>query len=1228
MLNSLMRLVLVIALALSAMLLPDIALALSDPYSQDEYLMTHMGINYQWLFFNMISNSTQTLYYVAMAFALIGGVVILILPKFQKAMVIIPYMFIMFIVLIGPYDSDIFFDDVTINNSERVAPGDYNTMFKYRGCNAGATCEASTLGGLPRAVDITGQSDALNKPATTGLNEVKGYTPQIAIINFTNKIQSALVDTLFSNMPKSVADVQSESAVMDSSQLSVDDLAIQYEIGMFNKVCYSKSSSTSLSKFQDRVALEQSGSKEVLNRRWNLAWDSFTLRDAKKLNDYFYLKNTGAFTERKVLLFPVRAEGLVGYIRGITPQEYGSTDMDPTNPSKLKKIADLENFWNSYVKGTDTNIGKEMFLGRPTHNQSPLLGDKSNLLTTGKSYGYFFHDSNSVGQTLSSYVGQAAALWLSAHMEILREGKKAFPRVLYREPEFSTLGSALGSAKTTSYGDISANWSSYTNVPTNQAAFNAELKGFPKESAVWHLPVALRIPQNTGVGNPYGMKAGPAYDSTNQYSYRVTNCAEFHRALQDRYIDKVENDKEMLIALTDSSTKSAVSSNGAGNGSNMKINASSNFADIQGDLSNIADAYIRSYRTKNGGAMPSDDMVREYLRGYVLTDNSSENMMTRIGKSGAFSGLSTTVASVGESIGGWAMEIISWFIGVAAQLFYVFARALAFYGLAISLMVTPVIYMMGLIIPGWSMQIILAPIAAVLYFKTVSISFLLIEFFISALRISESIYAGGTIEHALYTFIAAAAYMGAFGFAGFLLFGLGSAGGMVQQLGGKMDAAAAQGAGQLSRTVSTPLKTAAAGAGMVVAGKASATVTGTIASKRDGEGRKWFNQGGAPLDKDGNPLASAFQVGQKEGGDVWHALGDSIKRIPVVGGLASESFNAGRQAKSTGQMMDSINKSAHLKGEEPLNYDQVRKKIDDRGYAKQSIQHLYAAGEQDAATELAFKNLDMFSPSEQNDIMRRKMKVSGQSSGTIPITGKNADGESVFIDSFMDTIESGSFVKNYAEKHGLDTSDAKKQIFGIVNDSLYQANEDNDKYFSAFSTKNEDGNIEGGFKISKEMRNNNEEGYNKVTQMLEDGIGAKGFNNRYSSTSGDDVFINDTFEPPSKGEGTAQGQNHGVDPTTPGSGGPTRVDTSTAEQNNTDANTHTNSRDNTIVPQNTDLDGEQLGRDIAKGMKDEMNSSVSQFGNQYNKEGMFYMTSKQKKSVDEKNKAKPEDDES
>jgi hypothetical protein len=1216
---------------------PNTALAIAPPYMFKEYLMTQMGFNYQWLLFNYLSSPLNALFYVALALAVIGGLAILIVPRFQKLTVIVPYLVLALIVLVGPYQSSIFFNNVSVPANEFVVPGDNTTMEKHDSCNSGSGA-CTNVAGAQSTREATGQVDVIARLNAMGLgmaaDDVYGFAPQTAIIHFANKAQNNIKRGLMGLGPGKTQAVLAQAKVKNSDEFKVDDTAMNYHKSLFQMACPAYAEQALVRTDVPEIGGSVSAF-DILKTWWgddsdtmkSMGWQYFTLRDARNLNDYYYAYRNA---NKGALVYPVRAEGLVAYVTRMT-----TTDLFGDTATHLAN----NNAWYA-------DLDSEAFLGSPQYNQSPLR----NQLALIQRY---YDNSNSSGADVAKYSNNIIGTWLRVYGRLLNEG--FFPDFIYREPEGLTLNAPpLATAGTNP--NMTIPWSlasmTYDGDIITKEYLDSELDTF--DDYVWDLPVALRIPAagENIPGDPYRVNA--SYDSRNEYSYRVTNCAEFHMALEDRYLDKVEQERDMPVALTQDSTNPAVNVNN--NGTSVPIDVSSPFSEALSDLSTAADGYIDTALAIYS-FLPTPGNMTKWIANTVLdARGDKENQKNDAGamdtglEMAAFSGFSTGVATVAEFLGGWVMEMISWFVGVAAQLFVIFAMALANYGIALTLMITPFIYLVGLAVPGWSMQVLLAPLAAIMYFKAVSISFIIIDFVIGNMKLAEdAIYSSGTIEHALYTFIAAAAYMAAFGLAGFLLFGLGSAGGLVQHLGGKMDASAGQGAGALSRAATTG--TVLAGSTLASGGTAfgKQTVKGAIEAKKAGA-----TTGGALK----HGLNYGARTGLKEGADVFRGAASALKRVPVVGAAADEVFNAWGESDSTAKTLKAQDAGARIRGEGSMGkrYGKVMSEAKKRQQLQQNATMLRASGDIEGAFSLQLDSLSTLSPGDQNFVGRNIAKQTGNSSSTIPVQGKDSKGENQFIDSFFDSIESGSTINKIADARGIKDKDAAKQeVFKTVGEGMIKGNLDKEPYktFSKFSdvaeediprmTKDENGNdvqaedktgkklwiarkgdVIGGFAVSDRYKNDPNNNYNEVSKLLDQG---EAYEHKFTNPkTGQETFITGSYTPRNAAEARKAVDGSGDDTPPTGGGAPTRPSGGAPGGDGAD------SRDNPASPAKLDVDGKQLGREMADGfnerLKDMGDGRLKGFGNQYEKQGGFYLTSKDKAAIDEMNKPNPDKDES
>lgn len=1047
------------------------------PLYQDEYLMMLMGTNYQWLLFNMFSNPMSGLHYVAMTFALIGGVAILILPMLQTLRVIVPFLILAVIMIVGPYNNPAFFTLGTSLNplpTYIVYPGQQAQYSYFIRCNTPGenVCASSTSPGkkinAALVSTVTGR-DRVNTLMGGGTN-VHGFAPQMAIIHYTNKIQALLASSLLKGIPKvgpmppTVTDV-AEMDAAQSDKFTPKSPELQYDKDLFSRVCKSYKDlafgETGLTADQMnaaggdlRAAYERFGFGSADNTKTNqMGYKYFTLKDVHDLHRYYYEfkeQNSGA------AVYPPKAEGLIAL------SAYGYTYPDIQSGDALDALI------LDYAPGALTPTGavvpgaggiiadtfrKQVFSVSDTDKPYSPLRAKDWMAAK-----YYGADGANPAGTVAAWKAAADMqdTFLRAQLAMINN-KQPMPGLIYREPaSYSSMDVIIagGGAKGDPFlGErVSVPWTNgevfaieKEKVPT-LAAYDQVMKKYTIGSmkAVMSMPVAIRLPiadsQNSpGVADPYIPAAGSGYSANNYNSLgsiRVTNCAEFHAALNDKYYTAVSRQNDMPVDVNPDLNNPGRQITVNGDGSDYPVPVDSVNAADHAAINTANTGFLSSVTSWVGSKYDAGvEKIKSYVAPAALTE--AESAMKNIAGSGVFSAFSGGLAGIAEWVGGWLMTIVSKFIGVAAKVFLRFAIALSNYGLALSLMITPIIYLMGLVIPGWSLQIIAAPLAAVLYFKTVAICAILIDFIIKQMQDSQLIYETGTIEYALYTFIAAAGYMSVFGVAGFLLFGLGNAGSLVQQLGGKMDAAAQQGAQGVAGTVTKPLLNA--GSHLATGAKAG---VGLMASMKGAEiaGRRGARKA--------DPNATEEEVravGKEQRQQVWDASVDSLKRIPVIGAGLAETFNASKEAKSNLEKLRTLREVAEKTGGTAPTGTEIRKSAEDRSFAYRDQKDLIASGNNRAASELGLKNIQGQAPLDQNRVVESHMRAASASNAlNVDHSFKTADGRDGRIDGLTSTLTTNSNNMRYAAAAGLKTADdAKVEMAIIAGDAQYNARENN-----------------------------------------------------------------------------------------------------------------------------------------------------------------------------------------
>ncbi len=84
------------------------------PY-QDQKVYLYEGFSKAWTFFNIIANHKSSLYYLALTGALIGALIILFRPSLQKFSIIFPWLIMVIVLLFAPYKSNLLFHPVELN---------------------------------------------------------------------------------------------------------------------------------------------------------------------------------------------------------------------------------------------------------------------------------------------------------------------------------------------------------------------------------------------------------------------------------------------------------------------------------------------------------------------------------------------------------------------------------------------------------------------------------------------------------------------------------------------------------------------------------------------------------------------------------------------------------------------------------------------------------------------------------------------------------------------------------------------------------------------------------------------------------------------------------------------------------------------------------------------------------------------------------------------------------
>ena len=219
------------------------------------------------------------------------------------------------------------------------------------------------------------------------------------------------------------------------------------------------------------------------------------------------------------------------------------------------------------------------------------------------------------------------------------------------------------------------------------------------------------------------------------------------------------------------------------------------------------------------------------IQNHILSSamiNSRPDVEAIIAESGEANGYFSPVREFASGVGAGLAPVAVFFKGLfggfEAGTYSAIMPALITWFITLTIIVTPLIYMVGLLIPQWSTGVFITPIITVVYFKSVELSFMLIHQIFEIVGGSRSGLAmdTGTTTANFHDILLGMAYTSAFAVSLVLLFGLRNPAGLIQGLAGKVDNLA---------KVSTQEALAMAGTAMAAVKMGAAVLPGGAAVK-------------------------------------------------------------------------------------------------------------------------------------------------------------------------------------------------------------------------------------------------------------------------------------------------------------------------------------------------------------------------------------------------------------
>ncbi|MEC8067805.1 MAG: cell envelope integrity protein TolA [Pseudomonadota bacterium] len=403
---------------------------------------------------------------------------------------------------------------------------------------------------------------------------------------------------------------------------------------------------------------------------------------------------------------------------------------------------------------------------------------------------------------------------------------------------------------------------------------------------------------------------------------------EANRALQIRLQEFNFANQRNMLRKGDATTevaKIAAESLRLGLTASMVLNAINNSAFYISRDNSEGRAQQETINQLGGGT----DDLSEAIRTTTTSDSMSKRMPNLVPN--AFRDAITWIGEVGSAV-------IAQFQGVGAVAFVRFLQLFTAVALFFVIMCTPILFMMGIVIPAHAPGVILTSIAAVLTLKAIPIGFTLVDAVLANAVESYAHLGFMEMDYVMMLYVAAAAYTSVTAVTLFLLFKAGDTKAVIGQMA-QLDSKA----NEVAETAAKAAKGIAIAAGAAATAGAGGAIGSAVTTKSFGK---------------------AAMTGLSQAGEVFGKKG--LQSIPGVGGMVSEVGNSYREGKAEGNVRMEVDASnADLDREiqnkqkmldsgtlNPEESSKVSQEIDDLKSKRKSYkQHLWANADAQAESK-------------------------------------------------------------------------------------------------------------------------------------------------------------------------------------------------------------------------------------------------------------------------------------
>lgn len=787
----------------------------------DHRMMTVIGFAQQSFYFDLFSDGQ--LQSLALLFALIGGLLILLLPKFQKFTTIACYLFLVFILIVHPKPSEgsLFFYPLGEKKGQWNCPLPQNgTTPMEIMCKMGMGVE-SNAGTI---------SDSLSEYANN--NPFGAFVPQLATIHFFTAIERTLILALWGSeenklqMTDLFQGATADGIVANALESS---MPLRYSEDVYNNLC---------GGFKD----------EINTMLWNIDNDTlvnmanrqFTFNDLIAANRIFY--DNGYVNHSKV--YP--AIGATAYLN------IG----DPQNTAFAKSLVGRTQYINSNYKGAvqDTDIVSRVSAEESKKNLVRYRSIIDRIESTNVSFPISSKSGYHVFKNVRKCSLKNKTMCLGyentrdpdpysyeiKNGEIVKQNTSGWSKYIWSDD-------SLDRKK------IPASWDEfYSKIPQVTSGIKSNERELIE--AMYTYPVQIFFPWwLENATNPYdssyntlkpafrivdqslqpriylsqALKGGTTlYNFTNEGTSNsaVQSCVDLAAMIQLRRWKVLEEvgiftpkgKTKPHIRVTDDDGMSPTDLAYLNSEQYLKDMMGTPFQGVAEEIQRLAKAEFtqRGYTEGSGdtsavistkfmgweidklslckgeSGMFCDSLRTIKKRFNKIKDGGAMSTNGITGKAiyqqGALLNVNQWTAAFGSSlidVGLMAVTAIQGFVyGVYMTLLPVFIS----YGLAIIIFITPFMFLMGLIVPAQAPAVIAAPIIGIAFLKTVNIGLIVLDhvfiylmFWVDHINLSDPV-----LYKSVLILMHLTASVMLFSVAGFILFGMRDPGAFAQHIGG------------------------------------------------------------------------------------------------------------------------------------------------------------------------------------------------------------------------------------------------------------------------------------------------------------------------------------------------------------------------------------------------------------------------------------------------------------